>query len=116
MAGKTKAAAGMLTARSGGKGKRRHAFPPLSPRLRKLRKKQHAELERNAPFFDKHFKKLLKTHRGHFAVMKDGEIIGIFPTVGEAATVGENCPDGVFSLHEIDDTPIFIMGAVELVD
>ena len=106
MTDKAKFFTGTLTPPGVSPRKRPLVIPKQPPELVALRKKQHAEMERNAPIFDKQYDKLLKKHRGHYAVMRDGKILGIFPTVGEAAAVGERCPGGVFSLHEIDDTPI----------
>ena len=106
MTDKARFVTGKLTPPGAAKRRRRPVLAKQSPKLVALRKKQYAEMERNSPVFDKQFKKLLKTHRGYYAVMRDGKILGIFPTVGEATAVGERCPGGVFSLHEIDDTPI----------
>ena len=106
MADKARFVTGKLTPPGVARRRRRPVLAKQSPKLVALRKKQYAEMERNAPIFNKQYDKLLKKHRGHYVVMRDGEIVGIFADGNEAVAAGERCPGGVFSLHLLDDTPI----------
>lgn len=98
-------------------GKRHYVFPKPSPEQVALRKKQRAEQERNNKIFDSQFSELLKTRRGQYAMMKNGKIVGFYPSLDDAVAAGDKrYRSRVYSLHHIDDTPISMMGAVELVD
>ena len=110
MTTKTKAAAGS-------NGKRRPMLPEMSPESAALFIKQREEHARNHGIFESQFTELVKTRRGQWAMMKNGKIVGFYPSLDEAEAAGDKrYRSRVYSLHEIDDTTISMMGAVELVD
>jgi hypothetical protein len=50
---------------------------------------------------------LLPEHRDKHALMRDGEIVGLFAKPGEANRAGvQRYPDGIFSIQEVTDEPI----------
>jgi hypothetical protein len=49
----------------------------------------------------------LAKHRGQFALMRHGEIIGFFDRPGAANVAAhEKYPDGLYSIQEVTDEPI----------
>jgi hypothetical protein len=71
------------------------------------RRTRQQEVDRNFAFFHPKLPELLKTHRGKFALIRNQEIIGFYDTVMDAHTTGAKFfDDGLFSIQEVDDTPI----------
>ena len=78
--------------------------------------KQREEHARNHGIFESQFTELVKTRRGQCAMMKNGKIVGFYHSLDEAEAAGDKrYRSRVYSLHEIDDTTISMMGAVEIV-
>jgi len=64
----------------------------------------YTPVERNYEAFRAKLPKLLPTHDGKFALMKDGEIVDFFDTAMDAYTVGrKEFGIGGFSIQEIVD-------------
>lgn len=60
------------------------------------------EIEANYAAFLKRLPEISQTHSGKFAVMRHGEIVDFFDTIGDAARfVGKMYPDGQFSIQEV---------------
>jgi len=71
------------------------------------RRTRQQEVDQNFAFFQPKLPELLKTHRGKFALIKNQEIIGFYDTVMDAQTTGAKFfDDGLFSIQDVDDTPI----------
>lgn len=71
--------------------------------------RQQQEVDRNYDAFMGMLDSILAEHRDELALMRDGEIVGYFNTPHEllvAAT--ERFPDGIFSIQEVTDEPIFL--------
>lgn len=65
------------------------------------------QIEGNYAAFKNRLSDLMKTHAGKFALMHDGEIIDFFDTPLDAAIAGDRLyGDGLFSVQEVDDTPV----------
>jgi hypothetical protein len=60
------------------------------------------ELDRNYAAFQRRLPDLLESHTGQYAVMRHGDIIEFFDTMGDAAKFcGREYADGVFSIQEV---------------
>ena len=69
--------------------------------------RQKQEVDRNYDAFMRMLGTLLPEHRDKYALMRDGEIIGLFVKPGDANREGvERYPDGIFSIQEVTDEPI----------
>lgn len=66
------------------------------------------EVERNYKVFAEKLPSLLASHRGKFALMKDGEIVEFFDTARDAYVTGLKLfeKDRPFSVQEVAETPI----------
>jgi hypothetical protein len=64
------------------------------------------QIEKNYKAFQAKLPAIMESHRGKFALMRDGEIVDFFDTARDAYIVGQKLyPDG-FSIQEIIETPI----------
>jgi hypothetical protein len=73
-----------------------HTAPPMKA------DPKSTELETNYAEFKRRLPELLETHAGQFAVMRHGEIIVFFDTMGDAAKFcGREFQDGIFSIQEV---------------
>lgn len=69
--------------------------------------RQNAEVDRNYDAFARLLGQIIESHRGEVALMRDGEIADFFPDVTTALREGRRrFADGIFSIQEVDDTPI----------
>jgi len=70
-------------------------------------KHQQLEVDRNYDAFIRTLSTLLSEHRGQYALMRQGKIVGFFDRPGAANVAGcERFSDGVFSIQEVTDEPI----------
>lgn len=61
--------------------------------------RQAAEVDRNYDVFERLLSGLLPEHRDEYALMRDGEIIALFKSVGAANREGmARYPDQIFSI------------------
>lgn len=68
---------------------------------------KHDEVERNYAAFAPKLPALLKTHRGKFALMRRGDIIGFFDTLGDAVRSGRlKFGEEYFSVQEVTDSSV----------
>lgn len=68
---------------------------------------QRAEVDRNYDVFMRMLASLLPDHRNEWALMRDGQIVGLFAKPGKANCAGvKRYPDAIFSIQEITDEPI----------
>lgn len=75
---------------------------------------RQTEIDRNYDVFQRKLGKLLPEHRGEFALMRSGRIIGFFEGPGEAYRAGlQKYDDELFSIQEVEDRPAE-MGLVSL--
>jgi hypothetical protein len=73
------------------------------------RDRRSAEVEANYAKFAKLLPKLLESRAGKFAVMRAGEIVDFFDTIGDAARFGSHeYKDRVFSIQEVTDRALCI--------
>ncbi len=71
--------------------------------------RQREEVDRNYDAFTRVLGTILTEHRDELALMRDGRIVGYFDTPREALKeASERFPDGVFSIQEVTDEPIFL--------
>lgn len=76
---------------------------PASP----TRESIQAVVDRNYEAFNKQLPELLKTRQGQFALLRNEQIEGFFPSAGEAAQHGERTfDDGLFSVQEVTDEAV----------
>jgi hypothetical protein len=69
--------------------------------------RQKEAVERNYEAFRKLLPELLLTHRGKFALMRDGSAIEFFDTAGDAAIFGaRQYPDLLFSVQEVSNASV----------
>jgi hypothetical protein len=69
--------------------------------------RQKTEVDRNYDAFMRVLSTLLPEHQDRFALMRDGEIVGLFDKPGDANCAGmERYPDEIFSIQEVTDEPI----------
>jgi len=66
------------------------------------------QVETNFKSFQEKLPGIADSHRGKFALMRDGEIIEYFDTVRDAFVAGQRIfkEDQVFSIQEVIDTPV----------
>lgn len=66
-----------------------------------------AEVKANFDAFQKQLPELLKTHPGKFAVIRHGEVVEFFDTLGDAARFGGRMfEDDMYSVQEVTDRRI----------
>jgi len=71
--------------------------------------RQREEVDRNYDAFTNMLPSILEEHRDELALMKDGRIVGYFDTPrGALEAASDRFPDGVFSIQEVTDEPIFL--------
>lgn len=71
--------------------------------------RQQQEVDRNYDAFVGMLDSILVEHRNELALMRDGEIVGYFATPREAlVAASERFTDGIFSVQEVTDEPIFL--------
>ncbi|HEX8240607.1 MAG TPA: hypothetical protein VF574_12780 [Allosphingosinicella sp.] len=71
--------------------------------------RQQEEVDRNYDAFMSMLDSILPEHRDELALMRDGQIVGYFNTPRELLlAASERFPDGVFSIQEVTDEPIFL--------
>lgn len=71
--------------------------------------RQREEVDRNYDAFVSMLESILDEHRDELALMKGGRIVGYFDTPREALEAASvRFPDGVFSIQEVTDEPIFL--------
>ena len=72
-------------------------------------RRQQEEVDRNYDAFTNMLSSILEEHRDKLALMKDGSIVGYFDTPRQALeAASDRFPDGVFSIQEVTDEPIFL--------
>lgn len=65
------------------------------------------EIDRNMFAFQSQLAGILEKHRGHFALLRDQQIIEIFQSLRKAIEVAHHkFSDGRFSIQEVTDRPI----------
>lgn len=65
------------------------------------------EIDRNMFAFQSQLAGLLDKHRGHFALLRDQQIVEIFESLRKAIDVAhQKFSDGKFSIQEVTDRPI----------
>jgi hypothetical protein len=65
------------------------------------------EVDRNLAFFEQKLPELMKTHRSKYALIRNQEIVGFYDTVVDAQMTGAKFfADGLFSVQQVNDTPI----------
>jgi hypothetical protein len=65
------------------------------------------QVETNFVAFQQKLPDLLPSHRGKFALMRDGEIVEFYDTARDAFLTGQQVfPDGLFSVQEVIDLPV----------
>jgi hypothetical protein len=66
------------------------------------------EVERNYAAFVQELPTLLQTHRGKFALMRQGKIVEFFDTARDAHVAGRELykADGLYSVQEVTDVPV----------
>src|SRR5271165_2313425 len=70
-------------------------------------KSNESEVKRNFEAFQRQLPELLKTRRGKFALMHEGEISEFFDTAGDAyKVVLKNYGQGKFSIQEVTDAAV----------
>jgi hypothetical protein len=68
---------------------------------------QAAEVDRNYDAFMRVLGTILSDHRDQLALMRGGEIVGYFATVGDAnRAAAQRFGDGIYSIQEVTDEPI----------
>ena len=71
--------------------------------------RQQLEVDRNYEAFVGMLDSILAEHRDELALMRDGKIVGFFDTPRQALeAASEQFADGVFSIQEVTDEPIFL--------
>ncbi len=69
--------------------------------------KNRDQVEVNYAAFEKMLPDLVTTHRGKFALMRNGEIIEFYDTIRDAYLTGQKLyEDKLFSVQEIVETPV----------
>lgn len=72
-----------------------------------VRDEQSREVDRNYDVFQRRLGSLLPVHQGEYALMRSGEIVAFFATVGEAYQAAtDRFGEGPFSIQEVTDEPI----------
>jgi hypothetical protein len=62
------------------------------------------EVNRNFEFFRRELSKLLPQHRGKFALIHDGSVVGFFDTAVDANTAGNKLyEDRLFSIQKVTE-------------
>jgi hypothetical protein len=65
------------------------------------------EIDHNYDFFQRRLSTLLEDHRGEYALLKNKQIVGLYPGPGEAYRAGlAMFADEVFSIQEVRSEPI----------
>ncbi len=65
------------------------------------------QIQANYSAFQQRLPDLLPTHRGKFALMRNGDIVEFFDTARDAFLFGQKLyPDGLFSVQEVIDSPV----------
>lgn len=66
------------------------------------------QIENNYKVFQAQLPSLVSSHRGKFALMRDGKIIEFFDTARDAYVTGQRmyASDLLFSVQEVAETPI----------
>jgi hypothetical protein len=68
---------------------------------------QRREIDVNYDAFQRNLASHLERHRGHYALMHDGQVVDFFPKPGDALRAGKTrFGDDVFSIQEVTDEPI----------
>jgi hypothetical protein len=71
--------------------------------------RQQLEVDRNYAAFMELLDSVLAEHRNELALMRDGKIVGYFDTPRDLlVAASELFPDGIFSIQEVTDEPIFL--------
>jgi hypothetical protein len=71
--------------------------------------RQNEEVDRNYGAFMRILESLLPDHRDQLALMRDERIVGYFNTPRELLEAAhERFPDGIFSIQEVTDEPLFL--------
>ena len=69
--------------------------------------RQSREIDRNYDALMRVLSTLLPRHRDEIALMRDGEIVGLYKSVRAANREGmARFPDQIFSLQEVTDEPL----------
>lgn len=65
------------------------------------------EIDRNFEVLERKLPDLLRDHRNRYALMRKGEIVGIYDTIVDAKTTGDKFfDDGLFSVQKIANEPV----------
>jgi hypothetical protein len=67
-----------------------------------VRRTRQEEVDRNYEAFNKMLPQILAEHRGKYALMKNGEILGYYSTPQDAAESAEKfIPDRLYSIQQV---------------
>jgi hypothetical protein len=68
---------------------------------------QQQEVDQNYAAFEALLPAILPMHRGQFALMKDGQVLGYYSTATDARSAAEMAiRDGLFSIQHVTDSAI----------
>lgn len=66
-----------------------------------------SEIDSNFDAFQRHLNVSLASHRGEFALLRNGQIVEYFDRPGAALVAANQLfPDQLFSIQEVNDEPI----------
>lgn len=75
------------------------------PRVAKPHRYEH-EVERNYQAFKERLPDI-QAHAGKYALLHDGDIVGFYDTIRDAALTGEKFyPDGLYSVQKVTTEPV----------
>jgi hypothetical protein len=76
-------------------------------KVKSIAQQTAAQVQQNYEAFNEKLSGLLPKHRGEYALMKDGQIVGFFNTAMDAYVAGEaQLGLGNFSMQKVVDEPI----------
>ncbi len=67
--------------------------------------RDHA-IDENYAFFQTIVTSLMADHAGEFALLRDRDLVGIFPTPGAALDEARRFPDDLYSVQKVIDRPL----------
>ena len=71
------------------------------------KERQEKQVDDNFSVFQERLPKIIETHRGKFALMRDGVIQGYFSSRDDAREAGRvSYKDNIFSVHQVTDEKV----------
>lgn len=68
---------------------------------------QMSEIDRNYDAFQRQLATYMKSHEHEYALMKNGQVVGFFPSAAKAAEEARRkFPDNIYSIQEVTSDPI----------